>query len=124
MLTKILLTLAVIIGCFFALSARRASPAVARQRPDPKSLQKQKVLRRAAWSFMLVMLVSAGIMISLDILQSSAVVTVHVVNTRTGERISYRARREDIQKSSFTTVEGRQVFTAGVERIEIEAPAD
>ena len=49
---------------------------------------------------------------------------LYVINTQSGVRISYQAYREDIQNNSFTTVEGRKVFTAGIERIEIEAPPE
>jgi len=48
--------------------------------------------------------------------------TVHVINTQTGARSSYQARREDVQASSFTTVDGRKVYVAGIERIEVESP--
>ena len=123
MLTKILLTATVIIACLWVLSARRGKPeAVAKVVVSKKDQQKQKLLRQGAWSFMLLMVIAAAIMILVDFWDSNTVVMVHVVNTQTGERIIYQARREDVQSSSFTTVEGRQVFTAGIERIEIEAP--
>ena len=35
-------------------------------------------------------------------------------------RVSYQARRDDIKSNGFTTLEGRQIYTAGVERIEVE----
>jgi hypothetical protein len=61
-------------------------------------------------------------MIYIEVSDSYTTVTVHVINTQTGTRTSYQARRDDIQANSFTTLEGRSVYVAGVERIEVEAP--
>ncbi len=122
MLTKILVTALVIIGCMWVLSARRenANPRL-KTVPNPKNQQKQKLLRQAAWSFMLLMVIAAGVMISLELQDKNTVVTVHVINTQSGQSNSYQAHREDIQSNNFTTVGGRKIFIAGIERIEIEA---
>ena len=122
MLTKILLTIGVIIGCLWMVSSRRekTEPKL-KVIASPEAEQRQKLLRRGAWSFMALMVIAAIIMIAIELSNQNAVVTVHVINTQSGARISYQARREDIQNNSFTTVGGRKVFTAGVERIEIDA---
>ncbi len=122
MLTKILLTIGVIIGCMLVLSSRRekTEPKL-KVIASPETEQRQKLLRRGAWTFMGLMVVAAIIMIAIELSDQNAVVTVHVINTQSGVRISYQARREDIQNNSFTTVGGRKIFTAGVERVEIEA---
>ncbi len=122
MLTKILVTILVIIGCMWMLAARRENPNPRLKTvPNPKNQQKQKLFRQAAWSFMLLMVVAAGIMIAFELQDKNTIVTVHVINTQSGQRISYQARREDIQSNNFTTVGGRKIFTAGIERIEVEA---
>ena len=89
---------------------------------NPETLQRQKLLRMGAWTFMALMVVAAILMISVEMWDQNKLVTVHVINTQSGVRISYQARREDVQGNSFTTVDGRKIFTAGVERIEIETP--
>ena len=123
MLTKILLTIGVIMACIWVISNRRDKPQIKIKTIVSKEAQeRQKLLRMGAWTFMGVMVVAAAIMVTVELWDKNAQVTVHVINTQTGERMSYQVRREDVQKSSFTTVEGRQIFTAGVERIEIEAP--
>ena len=123
MLTKILLTLGVIIGCLWMLSARRekTEPKL-KVIANPQDQQRQKLLRVGAWSFMGLMVLAAVVMMSVDLWDQNTLVTVHVINTQSGERMSYQARREDVQGNSFTTVGGRKIFTAGVERIEIETP--
>ena len=123
MLTKILLTIGVIMACVWVISNRRDNPQPKIKTIVSKEVQeRRKLLRMGAWTFMGIMVVAAVIMITVELWDQNALVTVHVINTQTGERISYQARREDVQKNSFTTIEGRQIYTAGVERIEIEAP--
>ncbi len=121
MLTKLLVTIGVIIACIWLVSARRDKPGPrTKVIVSKKAQERQKLLRRGAWSFMALMVLAAVIMIALELQDKNALVTVHVINTQSGERISYQARREDVSQNSFTTVEGRKIFTAGVERIEIE----
>lgn len=123
MLTKVLLTLSVIVICIWLISARRDNPGVkSRSVVSKQTLARQKQFRQAAWVFMGVMIIAAVTMMVVELWDKNTLVTVHVINTQSGERISYQARREDVQGNSFTTVEGRKVFTAGVERIEIEEP--
>lgn len=125
MLTKLLVTIGVIIACIWLVSARRDRPQPKIKAIVSKEVQeRQKLLRRGAWSFMALMVLAAVIMIAVELQDKNALVTVHVINTQSGERISYQARREDVEQNSFTTVSGRKIFTAGVERIEIEAPPE
>lgn len=125
MITKILLTLGVIIGCLWMLSARRqkTEPKL-KVIANPQDQQRQKLLRTGAWTFMALMVLAAVVMMSVDLWDQNTVVTVHVINTQSGVRTSYQARREDVQSNSFTTLEGRKIFSAGIERIEIEAPRE
>ncbi len=122
MLTKILFTLAVITGCFWYVSAKRSH----RRQPtlivvSKEDLHKRKMLRRSVYLFMGFMVLAASAMIYIEIVDNYKVVTVHVVNTQTGSRLSYQARRDDIDSSSFTTLEGRTVYVANIERIEVES---
>ncbi len=122
MLTKILVTLGVIMACIWVISARRDHTKVKIKTIVSKENQeRQKLLRRGAWSFMAIMVLAAIIMTVVDLWDKNALVTVHVINTQSGEKTSYQAHRADVQNNSFTTLEGRKIFTAGVERIEIEA---
>ena len=119
MIAKILVTLAVIAACIWMLSAR-AKPQL-REIPNPAEQRRRKQLRNAAIAFMTFMVLAAATMIYLELDARGAVVTVHVVNTQSGETRSYRARRDEIHSDGFTTLDGVEVFTAGIERIEIEA---
>lgn len=121
MLTKIILTLSVIVGCFWFVSSKRAQ----NRQPllvvaSKKEQQRKAILQRGVYLFMFIMVISAATMIYLEVSDRYTTVTVHVINTQTGVKNSYQARREDVNASSFTTVEGRKVFVAGIERIEVE----
>lgn len=120
MISKILITLAVIVACMWMLSAR-ARPRL-REIRNPADERRKKLLRNGAFGFMAFMVLAAATMIYFELDARSAVVTVHVVNTQSGEKKSYRVRKNEIHSDGFTTLDGVQVFTAGIERIEIEAP--
>jgi len=122
MLTKLILTLLVIVGALWFVSSQRGEP---KQRvlvlASKKEQENRKMLRRGAYVFMAIMVIAASVMIYLELSDSYATVTVHVINTQNGTRSSYQARRQDIQGSSFITLDGRKVYVAGIERIEVEA---
>ncbi len=123
MLTKIILTLLVITGAlWFASSQRRENRQKLLVVASKKEQHNRRMLQRGTYLFMLIMVLAALVMIYIELSDSATTVTVHVVNTQTGARTSYQARREDIQAGSFTTLDGRSVYVAGVERIEVVAP--
>ncbi len=121
MISKIIITLAVIMVCMWMLSSRR-SPEL-REVSNPAAERNKKAFRLTAIAFMLLMLIAASVMVYLEFDQQSRVVVVNVVNIQSGATKSYRVKKNDIHESGFTTVDGTQVFVAEIERIEIEAAA-
>lgn len=119
MISKILITLGVIMACMWMVSAR-AKP-VLREVRNPAVERRKKHLRNGAVAFMIVMVIAAGVMLYLQVDERTAVVTVHVINTQSGEKKSYRAMKNEIHSDGFTTLDGVQVFVAGIERIEIDS---
>ena len=118
MISKILITLAVIMICMWMISSRGKQEL--RKIPNPDAERRKKQLRNGAIAFMVVMAIAAGVMIYLEVDKRSVVVTVHVINTQSGAQKSYRVKKNDIHSDGFTTLDGLQVFVAGIERIEIE----
>ena len=118
MLSKILITIAVIAACMMMLSARGGKQPL-KTIPNPQAERNRKLMRNAAFAFMGVMAIAAGAMIYLEVGKAHAIVTVHVINTQSGASKSYRVMRNDIHSDGFTTTDGVEVFVAGVERIEI-----
>ena len=120
MIGKILITLGVILACMMLLSAR-AKPEL-RTIPNPEAERNKKAMRYTAIAFMLAMVMAAGVMVYLEVDRGSDVVTVHVINTQSGAKKTYRVKKGDVRSDGFTTLDGLQVFVAGIERIEIESP--
>ncbi len=118
MISKILITLAVIMACMWMISSRD-KPQLKRV-PNPAVERNKKLIRNAALAFMVVMVIAAGAMIYLEVGERSEIVTVNVINTQSGASKSYRVRKDDIHGDGFTTTDGLQVFRADVERIEIK----
>ena len=119
MISKILITLGVIVACMMMLSAR-AKPKL-KTIPNPAVERNKKLMRNSAFAFMGVMAIAASVMIYLEVDNRNAVVTVNVINTQSGSSKSYRVMKNDIHSDGLTTTEGVQVFVAGIERIEIES---
>ena len=119
MISKILITLAVIVVCMWMVSAR-AKPEL-KTIPNPEAERNRKVTRNAALAFMVIMVLAAGVMIYLEVDKRSEIVTVQVINTQSGSSKSYRVRKNEIHSDGFTTLDGVQVFVAGIERIEIKS---
>ena len=89
--------------------------------PNPAAERNKKLMRNGAIAFMVVMMLAAGTMIYLEVGERSAIVTVRVINTQSGASQSYRVKKNEIHSDGFTTMDGMQVFVAGIERIEIES---
>jgi len=121
MITKILFTLAVITLCTWYYSAKSGDKPRLREVINPALIKRKKRMLQVALGFMGIMVIAAGIIVYQDINAPPAVVTVHVINTQSGEKISYRAIKDDIQGDSFTTLDGRRIYVAGVERLEVES---
>ena len=104
--------------CMWMISSR-AKPGL-KVVPNPVAERKKKQMRNGAIAFMIIMTIAAGVMVYLEVDKGSAIVTVHVINTQSGAQKSYRVMKNDIHSDGFTTLDGLQVFVAGIERIEIE----
>ena len=117
MISKILITLAVIVVCMMMLPSRNKQLKTIQ---NPAVIRNRKLMRNAAIAFMVVMTLAAGTMIYLEMGERNAIVTVRVINTQSGDSKSYRVKKNEIHSDGFTTMDGIQVFVAGIERIEIE----
>jgi hypothetical protein len=123
MLTKIIVTLAVIVGClWFASSKRNQELQSVQSKVSKKDRERKLLLTRSAFAFMFLMVLAAGVVVYLELQDDYETVTVHVINSETNARTSYEAQRQDVTEDSFTTLEGRKVFVADVERVEVESP--
>jgi uncharacterized membrane-anchored protein len=123
MLTKIIVTLVVIVGCLWFASSKRNQELKPLQRKLTKKDNERKLLlTRSAFAFMSLMVLAAGVIVFFELKDDYETVTVHVINSETNARTSYQAQRQDVTEDSFTTLKGSKVFVADVERVEVESP--
>jgi hypothetical protein len=76
-------------------------------------------LKFAAFGLVGLMLVGLGSFLYYQWQDTYQVVTVHVIDTRTGNEATYEAYKGDVEGRTFVTVTGRQVNLAEVERMEL-----
>ena len=120
MLTKILFTILVIMGAVFYLRMRQPDATPKERHAKTAPSESQKMFRQAAYLFLIFMVISALVVFFFEIGDRYKTVQVHVVNIQTGERVTYQAEKQNIKSDSFTTLEGRTVYVADIERMEVE----
>jgi hypothetical protein len=116
MITKILLTIAVIIVVL--LMFRRKAP-----RSGPQTIEatndNTRALKIAAVVAVGVMIAGAALWMLTSWRDATEIVAVRVVNSQTGDAVLYQAHRNDIDDRSFRTVNGVRVVLAETERLEV-----
>ena len=120
MFGKILLTLAVILGAYVVIRARMqrgSEPAADTPPPNRRPLIPPGSARALAYGLVTVMVAGSLMWLYLDWEQSREIVAVQVINANTGTVTDFRARRRDVQGRHFTTLDGRRVTLADVERM-------
>jgi hypothetical protein len=127
MITKLILTLSVIAIAWLVVRNRQQrmqavshdgrSGGSARQGANP-------VLKWSAYALLSMMLVGSGIYLYTLWQDFSRVVTVRVIDSRTGRSVNYQARRGDVGERHFITLDGKEVNVANNERIELESATE
>jgi hypothetical protein len=122
-ISKILLTLAVIGVAWLVIRHRQQSLSEAERVPRLDSAQ-QSSNRTIKWlSYgVLALMVSASLLyLGWQVSQGYRLVTVRVVDAQSGRSVSYIARRMDVDDRHFLTQDGREILVADGERIELTA---
>lgn len=120
MITKIIFTLLIIMGAVIFLRMKQAENNPQTQSQKVERSESVKMLRQGAWLFLIFMVISALVVFYFKIGDKYETVSVHVVNIQTGERVTYQAQQQDIKSNKFTTLQGRTVYVADIERVEVE----
>ena len=79
----------------------------------------QPTPRQIAYGLVVILAVTSVGVSLLHWQGSREVVTVRVVNSRSGEVATYRANRSDIGPRSFRTLDGTRITIADVDRVEV-----
>lgn len=129
MLSKILFTLAIIIGVF-AFVRLRQQRMLQRQRPPlhlmgsdkpvtpPSNNLNRWGIRGLAGVAVALMLAASGFLLYEYWRDTNQVVQLTVINTTNGEATPYTAYRGDISAREFTTLDGVRVILSAHDRIE------
>ncbi len=124
MFGKILLTVAVILGAYYVIRARMQYDRKPTTAPPLRPLTQvvsPGILKVIAYGLVAVMVAGSLLWLYLDYQSGREVVTVRVINANTGNVTTYQARRAHVQDRRFTTLDGRPVTLADVDRMELSA---
>ncbi|MEJ2694239.1 MAG: antitermination protein NusG [Candidatus Thiodiazotropha sp.] len=123
MITKLLVTLGVILAAWWVLRNRqRRIDTVASEPPRiAPPLSGANPWKWGGYLLVLCMILGSGLFLYTEWQDRYRVVTVAVVNSQTGERIEYQARRMDVAERHFVTLDGIEVSVADTERIELQS---
>jgi hypothetical protein len=123
MITKLLLTIGVILVAWLVLRNRQKRMSAPPPAPRLQVAARDGVnpWKWAGYLLVVVMILGSGLFLYAEWQDRYRVVTVGVVNTQTGERIEYQARRMDVEDRRFVTLDGREVSVADTERIELQS---
>ncbi len=121
MFSKIFITALIIFLAYLVLRSRgrrvAATKAEAVEAPPPVVSP-----RLVAYIFLGVVAASGGLIYWLEWLDDRQVITIRVINSRTGEAVTYQAHKGKIRGRRFETVDGREVTIADVDRVEMLEP--
>ncbi len=121
MLSKLVFTLAVVALAYLAIRSR--SRALGSKGPvSPRSTSVRSVSPRVvAYIFLAVAVFTGAFLFLLEWYDDRQVITVRVINSRTGEAAVYEAHKGKVYGRRFETLDGRLVTVADVDRVELEA---
>lgn len=123
MIWKLLLTALVIAGAVLTMRARgqrmeQVAAAEAANRPAADS-PNLRLIKMAAAILVVLMVLGAGFYLYHQWQDAYQVVTVRVIDSRSGKEVTYQAYKGDVEGRTFLTTQGRQVTLAEVERLEL-----
>jgi len=121
MFMKLFVTALVIAGAVIAIRIRKRPPATrapAADRPADQ-LSGSALPRMMAYATVFTMLVGSGIYFYFQWQDAYQVVSVRIIDTRSGREVVYQAYKGDVDGRSFQTTDGRIVTLAEVERLEL-----
>ncbi|NBC48415.1 MAG: hypothetical protein GVY22_10565 [Gammaproteobacteria bacterium] len=128
---KILLTAAVVLVGWLVVRERWRSEDDAERLPghgsgertqDRGALVPRGAVRLAAYGLVVIMLIGTGVYLFQGWQRDRETVQLQVVNSYTGKIERYEARRGEIDRRSFVTLDGRRVRIAEMERLILVEP--
>ena len=117
MFSKILITALIIFLAYLILRGRGRRVAAVRAQAvgEPPVVSPRLV----AYVFLGVAVVTGAAVYWLEWSDDRQVINIRVINSRTGEAVTYQAHKGKIRGRRFETVDGREVTIADVDRVEM-----
>ncbi len=119
MLTKILLTALVILGCYLFIRYKRsvvqqqgAATPIAED-----TLSANPLVRWFSVALLILSLTAAVGFFIYDWNDSRTLLEVQVISPHSGDKVVYQVYKGDLKERSFTTIQGQQVRIASNERL-------
>ena len=122
MVTKILITLLVIAGCYLYLK-RRNSSASQQQRPSGETDAEQLPVKMIAVFLLVLSVMGTLSYVGYRWYDSHTLLDVRIINPANDSEVIYQVYKGDLDNRSFTTVQGQTVRISASERLEI-SPAE
>ncbi|OQX30397.1 MAG: hypothetical protein B0D96_01095 [Candidatus Sedimenticola endophacoides] len=122
MIWKLLLTALVIAGALYTVRGRQqrmeqVARASALAAPPPRSAP--RLVKVGAALLVVIMVAGAGFYLFHQWRDAYQIVSVRVIDTRSGQTVTYQAYKGDIEGRRFITTRGVVVSLAEVERMEL-----
>ncbi len=133
MLSKLLITLAVIVIAFVFVRQRQQQQSVAPKQSAPTAKEANKAeakatlardMRIGAYLFVIFMVAIGAALYYYQWQDDHTIVTVTLHRDNAAEPVTYEVYKYQLGQRSFTTVDGVAVTVASSERMEIEGIAD
>ena len=120
MLSKIVVTLAVVALAYLAIRIRSRSVGAEESVRLPMKSAQAVSPRAVAYIFLAVAVFTGTALLLLEWYDDRQVITIRVINSRTGEAVVYEAQKGKVHGRRFETLDGRVVTVADVDRVELE----
>ena len=121
MLSKLVFTLAVVALAYLAIRSRGRTVAAKESARSRGTSAQYTSPRAVAYVFLAVAVFTGTALFLLEWYDDRQVITVRVINSRTGETVVYEAYKGKVHGRRFETLDGRLVTVADVDRVELDA---
>lgn len=118
MLNQILITIAVLAAVVAFTRLRRQPERQEQRAPAPQS-RRPSMPALIGYAFVLVMIVGATLVFYLQWQDANQVMTIEVVDARSGTTTVYHVFRKDLGERTFRTIDGRYVSLGDADRMEV-----
>ena len=120
MLTKILVTIAIIVGVFAFMRFKNQSSHAIRTLTVEANNSSTNTVKLVAFGVLSLTLLSGAVMLFLNWQEQHRLFDIKIINPQSGMTDNYQAYKKDLKGKKFTTISGQQITVSELERLEIK----